>query len=78
MRILFVVDSLEYGGVARQLTLLIPQLNGQRVETNLCVLGHETPWTRLLSSRGVHVTALHWTRILDGRPLWPDLRRAST
>ena len=70
MRILFVVDSLDYGGVARQLTLLIPQLVGKRIETHLCVLGHETPWTRLLSSRGVDVTALHWNRILDGRPLW--------
>jgi glycosyltransferase involved in cell wall biosynthesis len=70
MRILFVVDSLDYGGVGRQLTLLIPQLIGKRIETHLCVLGHETPWTRLLSSQGVDVTALHWTRVLDGRPLW--------
>jgi glycosyltransferase involved in cell wall biosynthesis len=70
MRILFVADSLDYGGVARQLTLLIPQLVGNRIETHLCILGHETPWTRLLSKRGVDVTALHWTRILDGRPVW--------
>jgi glycosyltransferase involved in cell wall biosynthesis len=70
MRFLFVVDSLDYGGIARQLTLLLPQLVGKRVEAHLCVLGHETPWTRHLSRRGVNVTALHWTRILDGRPLW--------
>jgi glycosyltransferase involved in cell wall biosynthesis len=43
---------------------------GKRIETHLCVLGHETPWTRILRSRGVNVTVLQWTRILDGRPLW--------
>ena len=70
MRVLLVIDSLRYRGAARQLTLLAPELDGKRVQSRICVLGGETPWTRRLAAVGANVTPLGWTRMLDGRALW--------
>src|SRR5438445_2079018 len=70
MRILFVISDMRYGGAAKQLTLLAPQLASDRFQTRVCVLGVETPWTQVLASAGVSVEALDWTRSLDAKPFW--------
>jgi glycosyltransferase involved in cell wall biosynthesis len=68
-RILFVVPSLEYGGAARQATLLAMGLARDRFLVEVCVLGKMGPWKEELIRAGVAVTTLGWRRWMDARPL---------
>src|SRR6266852_5518094 len=67
-RILFVLPSLEYGGAARQATLLAKGLPRERFLVEVCVLGCMGPWREELTEAGVAVTSLGWKRWLDVRP----------
>src|SRR6516162_9647450 len=68
-RILFVLPSLEYGGAARQATLLAKGLPRDRFVAEMYVLGSTGPWSEELTQAGVAVASLGWKRRLDMRPL---------
>ncbi len=68
-RVLFVLPSLEYGGAARQATLLAKGLPRDRFLVEVCVLGSMGPWREELTEAGIAVTSLDWKRWLDMRPL---------
>src|SRR5262249_38944222 len=68
-KVLFVIPSLEYGGAARQLTLLAAGLPRAAVVARVCVLGSAGPWADDLRTAGVDVTVLGWDRPVDPRPL---------
>jgi glycosyltransferase involved in cell wall biosynthesis len=67
MKILHLIDSLDYGGSACQLRTLAPGL-GDHVE--VCCLGPEMPWSTALRQAGVTVHTLGWTRWLDFSAWW--------
>jgi glycosyltransferase involved in cell wall biosynthesis len=68
-KVLFVIPSLEYGGAARQLTLLAAGLPRDSLLARVCVLGAAGPWADQLRGAGVDVTVLGWDRPVDPRPL---------
>jgi glycosyltransferase involved in cell wall biosynthesis len=68
-KVLLVIPSLEYGGAARQLTLLAQGLPHDAVTARVCVLGQAGPWADGLRGAGVDVTVLGWDRPVDPRPL---------
>ena len=70
MKILHLIDSLEYNGHARQLALLAPALAEEGVQVEVCCLGPETPWAMSLREAGVPVHILGWTRWFDFSVLW--------
>jgi glycosyltransferase involved in cell wall biosynthesis len=72
-KVLFVIDSLDYSGRARQLTHLAAGLPRERFSVRVCVLGGDAPWGDELRARGVRVDVLNWRRVFDVKPLW-DLR----
>ena len=70
MKILHLIDSLDYSGSARQLQLLAPALAQQDTSVEVCCLGPETPWSASLREAGVTVHTLGWTRWFDFSALW--------
>jgi glycosyltransferase involved in cell wall biosynthesis len=74
-RILFVIPSLDFGGAARQLTLLASGLPGEEFTRRVCVLGQGGSWAETLRKAGVEVDVFSWRHFLDPRPLLA-LRRA--
>ncbi len=66
--ILLVIPSLNYGGAARQLTLLAAALPRERFQPWVCVLGEPTPWVKTLQQAGVAVEVLGWKRPFDVAP----------
>lgn len=70
MRILHIIDSLDYNGSAAQLRILGPALNDDDVTVEIGCLGPETPWLRDLRDAGVVVHSLGWTRWFDPSVLW--------
>jgi glycosyltransferase involved in cell wall biosynthesis len=75
MKILFVIPSLEFGGAARQLTLLAGGLPADRFPCQVCVLGTAGPWAHVLRRAGVAVEVFGWRHLFDPGPL-VGLRRA--
>jgi glycosyltransferase involved in cell wall biosynthesis len=73
--VLCVISDLDYGGAARQLTLLATYLPRDAFALRVCVLGCETAWTEALRQAGVAVEVLGWQRPFDLFPLLA-LRRA--
>ncbi|MBI1830852.1 MAG: glycosyltransferase [Planctomycetes bacterium] len=67
MKILHLIDSLDYSGSSRQLCLLAKAQAGSAI---VCCLGAETPWSASLREAGVAVHALGWTRWLDFSAWW--------
>src|SRR5690349_6221315 len=67
-KILFVIPGLNYGGAARQLTLLATGLPRDRFEPRVCVLGRDGPFGDVLRAAGVAVDVLHWTKFFDVNP----------
>jgi glycosyltransferase involved in cell wall biosynthesis len=67
-KVLFVIPSLDYGGAARQLTLLAAGLPRDRFDVRVAALGPPTPWAGALRAAGVAVDLLGWRRALDPRP----------
>src|SRR5437868_5857723 len=53
MQILFVTPGLDYGGAARQLTLIAGGLPRDRFQPRVCVLGRDAPWAEGLRAAGV-------------------------
>jgi glycosyltransferase involved in cell wall biosynthesis len=78
MKLLHVIDSLDFSGAARQLLLLGPVLAkaGWRVE--VCCLGPGGPWAAGLRAAGVAVTELNWTRWFDPGALWALRQRLAS
>ncbi len=72
--ILFVISSLDYGGAARQLSLLASGLARDSFRVRVAVLGAETPWVSGLRSEGVEVEVLNRRRVFDVLP-FARLRR---
>ncbi len=70
VRILHIIDSLDYNGSAAQLRILGPALNDDDVSVEIGCLGPETPWLRNLRDAGVVVHSLGWTRWFDPSVLW--------
>src|SRR5690348_15930077 len=66
--ILFVIPSLDYGGAARQLTLLAAALPREHFQPRVCVLGGLAPWVETLRQAGVTVDVLGWKRPFDVAP----------
>ena len=66
--ILFVIPSLDYGGAARQLTLIAEGLPRDRFRPRVCVLGRDAPWAKELRASGVEVDILGWKRSFDPAP----------
>jgi glycosyltransferase involved in cell wall biosynthesis len=77
MKVLLVIPSLEYGGAARQLTLLAAGLPPGEFDRQVCVLGGAGPWAEALRAAGVGVTVLGSHHLLQAAPvrgLWQLLR----
>src|ERR1700722_13603241 len=70
MKILHLIDALDFSGSARQLQFLGPALASGAVSVEICCLGPETPLTATLRQACVTVHALHWTRWIDPSVLW--------
>src|ERR1700691_3263512 len=70
MKILHVIDSLDFNGSAQQLRTLAPALMSDATALEICCLGPETPWLHALRQAGVVVHALGWTRCFDPSVLW--------
>ncbi len=68
--ILFVIPSLDYGGAARQLTLIVEGLPRERFRSRVLVLGHAAPWGKELRAAGVEVDFLEWKRTFDAAPFF--------
>lgn len=66
--VLFVVPSLDYGGAARQLTLLAAGLPRERFRVRVGVLGGPAPWVETLRRQGVETDVLGWERPFDVAP----------
>ena len=66
--ILFVIPSLNYGGAARQLTLIAQGLPRDRFRPRVCVLGRAAPWAEELCAAGVEVDLLGWKRPFELAP----------
>jgi glycosyltransferase involved in cell wall biosynthesis len=66
--VLFVTPDLDYGGAARQLTLLAEGLPRERFHARVCVLGGPAPWVETLRQAGVGVDVLGWKRPFDVAP----------
>jgi glycosyltransferase involved in cell wall biosynthesis len=64
-KVLFLIESFEYSGLARQMTVLAGGLVRARHEVHACVLGREGPLVSELRRVGVPVEALGWTRLLS-------------
>ena len=73
-RILFVLPSLEYGGAAKQVSLLACGLPRSRFEARACALGREGPAATSLRAAGIPVEVLGGPRVLHLSALW-RLRR---
>jgi glycosyltransferase involved in cell wall biosynthesis len=67
-KILFLIPSLAYGGAARRLTLLAPQLPRDGFTVRVAALGPDAPWAKSLRGQGVAVDVLGWRRPFDVRP----------
>jgi hypothetical protein len=69
MKVLHLIDSLEFTDCARQLQILGPALRDDHLAIEICCLGRETPSLESLRRCGVVVHALGWTRWFDPRVL---------
>ena len=67
MKVLHLIDSLEFTDRARQLQILGPALRDDRLAIEICCLGREAQSLESLRRRGVVVHALGWTRWFDPR-----------
>jgi glycosyltransferase involved in cell wall biosynthesis len=67
-RILFLIADLDYGGLARQLTLLASHLPRERFQTRLAVLAGSSPWVEELRQGGQSIDLLGWRRPFDLSP----------
>lgn len=70
MKILHLIDSLDYTGSARQICLLGPAFAARDVAVEVCSLGPSRPWTDSLCDAGIRVHVLGWTRWFDPSVLW--------
>jgi glycosyltransferase involved in cell wall biosynthesis len=70
MKVLHVIRDLGYHGTARQLRLVVRRLADLGIESLVMVLAAPTPWSRELSTLGIDVQALGWSRPFDLAPWW--------
>jgi glycosyltransferase involved in cell wall biosynthesis len=68
LRILLLVPELDYGGAARQVSLIAAHLPRDRFEVFVGVLGVGTPWVENLRRLGCCVETLGWQRPFDIAP----------
>src|SRR5438046_847686 len=69
-KVLFVIPSLDYGGAAKQLTLLLRGLSRDRFEPHVCVLERDGPYGESLRKAGLSIEVLGWRRQFDLTPAW--------
>jgi glycosyltransferase involved in cell wall biosynthesis len=80
MKVMHLIDALDYSGSAQQLRLLGPALAHTDVSVAICCLGPSNLWEERLRQEGVAVHNLAWTRWFDPSVLWrlrEVLRRAA-
>jgi glycosyltransferase involved in cell wall biosynthesis len=65
MKVLHLIDSLDYSGSARQVRLLGRSLAAEGLQVAVCCLGQLNEWGESLRRCGVHVHALGWRHWLD-------------
>jgi glycosyltransferase involved in cell wall biosynthesis len=65
---LLLIQDLDYGGDARQVSLLASHLPRDRFTICVGVLGGNTPWVEELRQRGCRVEVLGWQRPFDVAP----------
>jgi glycosyltransferase involved in cell wall biosynthesis len=65
LKVLFVIPSLEYGGAAKQLTLLATHLPRDRFQVQVCILKEGGAWQAKLESGHIPCEILNWTRLVD-------------
>jgi glycosyltransferase involved in cell wall biosynthesis len=70
MKILHLIDSLDFSDSARQIQLLAPTQSREGASVEICCLGPDTPFATPLRQAGVTVHALGWTRWVDFTVLW--------
>jgi glycosyltransferase involved in cell wall biosynthesis len=70
MKIMHLIDSLDYGGSAGQVRLLGPVLARDSVTVEVCCLGPSRPWGDAMQEAGIAVHALNWTRWFDPGAQW--------
>jgi glycosyltransferase involved in cell wall biosynthesis len=75
LNILFVINDLDYGGLARQLALLADALPRDRYAVRIFTLRPDAAWSHALREAGIPVESGNWVRPVDPRPLLA-LRRA--
>ena len=68
MKILFVIPSLDYGGAARQLTLIAEGLPRDRFRRASASSAGAAPWAEELRAAGVEVDVLGWKRPFEPAP----------
>jgi glycosyltransferase involved in cell wall biosynthesis len=73
VKVLFLIPSLDYGGAAKQLSLLAGGLPRERFTPRVCALGRPAPWGEALRQIGIDVEMLAWKRTFDAKP-WLRLR----
>ena len=57
MKILHLIDSLDYGGSARQIHLLGPALAARDLTVEICCLGPNQLWAESLRAAGAAIAA---------------------
>ncbi|MBV9122869.1 MAG: glycosyltransferase [Planctomycetes bacterium] len=74
-KILFLVANLNYGGLAKQLTLTARGLPHDRFQVRVVVLGQDGPLSQPLRAAGLEPDCLGWSRRLNIAPLrrWRQL-----
>jgi glycosyltransferase involved in cell wall biosynthesis len=65
MRILYVIDSLEYSGLAQQMALLVEGAVGHAVDARVCCLRRGGPIAEQLKAANIAVTTIGWNRVVD-------------
>src|SRR5437763_9167225 len=70
MKILHLIDSLDFNGSDRQLHLLGPAPADERTAIEICCLGPDTRWSASLRQANLTVHTLGWTRWFDFSALW--------
>ncbi len=69
MKILHVIEALDYSGSARQLQVVTPLVAANRCHVEICCLGSAGPWSVTLRQAGIAVHELRWSRWLDAAAL---------
>jgi glycosyltransferase involved in cell wall biosynthesis len=66
-KVLFLIENLGYGGLARQMTQLAQGIVSTGFQASVCVLGRDGPLSDELKESGITVDLLGWTHLISLR-----------